>query len=51
MGEVGHVAAGELDQLGAGLVGQPGGCLVEEVVGAGRIAALVALAWAVEHAR
>jgi hypothetical protein len=32
------VAAGELDQLGAGLVGQLGGCLVEEVVGAGRIA-------------
>jgi hypothetical protein len=50
-GEVGHVGAGELDQLGAALGGQPGGRLVEEVVGAGRIAALVALAWAVEHAR
>ncbi len=37
--EVGHVAAGHLDQVGAGLADQARRRLVQEVVGAGRVAA------------
>src|SRR6266511_3300599 len=39
IGEVGHVGAGDLDQVGAGLAGQPRRRLVQEVVGAGGVAA------------